>query len=33
MGSLPPTHGAPIDPQALGHDMHGDVTLEQLDRP
>jgi len=29
---LPPAYGAPIYAQALGHDMHGDVTLEQVDR-
>jgi hypothetical protein len=29
---LPAADGAPIDAQALGHDMNGDVTLEQLDR-
>jgi hypothetical protein len=31
MRSLPPTHGAPIDTQALGHDMNGKITLEQVD--
>jgi hypothetical protein len=31
MRSLPPTHRAPIDTQALGHDMNGDIALEQLD--
>jgi hypothetical protein len=30
--ALPPTHGAPIDSQAFGHDMKGKVTLEQVDR-
>src|SRR5712691_5499593 len=29
---LPPAYGAPIHAKALGHDMHGDVTLEQVDR-
>jgi hypothetical protein len=29
---LPPADGAPIDAQALGYDVNGDVTLEQLDR-
>jgi hypothetical protein len=29
---LPSADGAPIDAQALGHDVNGDVTLEQLDR-
>ena len=29
---LPSADGAPIDAQALGHDMNGDVTLEQVDR-
>jgi hypothetical protein len=29
---LPSADGAPIGAQALGHDMNGDVTLEQLDR-
>jgi len=29
---LPSADGAPIDAQALGDDMHGDVTLEQVDR-
>ena len=29
---LPSADGAPIDTQALGHDMNGDITLEQLDR-
>src|SRR2546425_5820523 len=28
----PRPNGAPIHAQALGHDMHGDVTLEQVDR-
>jgi hypothetical protein len=28
---LPSADGAPIDAQALGHDMNGDVTLEQAD--
>jgi hypothetical protein len=28
---LPSADGAPINAQALGHDMHGDVTLEQGD--
>src|SRR6185369_2578883 len=32
MRALPPTHGAPIHSQALGHDMNGNVTLEQVDR-
>jgi hypothetical protein len=32
MGSLPPTDGAPIDTQAFGHDMYGEITLEQVDR-
>jgi hypothetical protein len=32
MRSLPSPHRAPIHPQALGHDMNGDVTLKQLDR-
>jgi hypothetical protein len=32
MRPLPPTHRAPIDTQALGHGMHGDITLEQIDR-
>jgi len=32
VGPLPPTDGAPIDAEALGHDMNGDVTLEQVDR-
>jgi hypothetical protein len=30
--SLPSPHRAPIHPQAFGHDMNGDVTLEQVDR-
>src|SRR4029450_4622224 len=29
---LPSADGAPIDAETLGHDMHGDVTLEQGDR-
>jgi len=29
---LPSADGAPIDAQTLGHDMHGNVTLEQVDR-
>jgi len=29
---LPSADGAPIDAQTLGHDMNGDVTLEQGDR-
>ncbi len=32
MRSLPSTHGASIDTQALGDDMHREVTLEQVDR-
>src|SRR6266480_2168546 len=32
MCALPPPHRAPIDTEALGHNMHGDVTLEQIDR-
>ena len=32
MRALPPTHGAPIDTQALGYDMNWDITLEQVDR-
>src|SRR5256885_15850589 len=32
MRTLPPPHRAPIDTKALGHNMHGDVTLEQIDR-
>src|SRR5437879_1355108 len=31
MRALPPPHRAPIDTEALGHNMHGDVTLEQID--
>jgi hypothetical protein len=29
--AFPSTDGAPIHPEALGHDMHGDITLEQVD--
>jgi hypothetical protein len=29
---LPSADGAPIHTQALGHDMHGDLTLEEFDR-
>jgi len=29
---LPATYGASIHTQALGHDMHGDLSLEQFDR-
>jgi hypothetical protein len=29
---LPSADGAPIDAQALGHDINWDVTLEQIDR-
>jgi hypothetical protein len=29
---LPSADGAPIDAQTLRHDMHGDITLEQVDR-
>ena len=29
---LPSADGAPIDAEALGHDMNGDVTLKQGDR-
>ena len=29
---LPSADGAPIDAQTLGHDMHGNVTPEQVDR-
>jgi hypothetical protein len=29
---LPSADGAPIDAEPLGHDMNGDVTLEQGDR-
>jgi len=29
---LPTAYGAPIHTQALGHDMHGDLSLEQFDR-
>jgi hypothetical protein len=29
---LPSADGAPIDAETLGHHMHGDVTLKQLDR-
>jgi len=29
---LPPTHGAPIHAQALGHDMHREISLEQVNR-
>jgi hypothetical protein len=32
VGPLPSADGASIDAQALGHDVHGEVTLEQLDR-
>jgi len=32
MRALPPSHGAPIDAQALGDDMNREITLEQLDR-
>jgi hypothetical protein len=32
MRTLPSAHRAPIHPQPLGHDMNGDVTLQQLDR-
>jgi hypothetical protein len=28
---LPSADGAPIHTQALGHDMHGDLTLEEFD--
>jgi hypothetical protein len=30
--SLPPAHRAPIHAQTLGHDMNGDVTLQEFDR-
>jgi hypothetical protein len=30
--SLPSAHGAPIHAEALGHDMHGNITLEEIDR-
>jgi len=29
---LPSAHGTPIHAEAVGHDMHGDITLEQIDR-
>jgi hypothetical protein len=29
---LPSADGAPIDAQALGHDMNGDIALQQVDR-
>jgi len=29
---LPSAHGPPIHAKAVGHDMHGDITLEQIDR-
>jgi hypothetical protein len=29
---LPSSDGAPIDPEAIRHHMHGDVTLKQFDR-
>jgi hypothetical protein len=32
VGPLPTTDGAPIDAQALSHDMDGEVALEQVDR-
>ncbi len=30
--TLPSAHGTPIHAEAFGHDMHGDITLEQIDR-
>jgi hypothetical protein len=30
--AFPSTDGAPIHPEALGHDMNRDITLEQFDR-
>jgi hypothetical protein len=32
VGALPSPDGPPIDAQALGHHMDGQVTLEQFDR-
>lgn len=32
MRPLPPTDRASIDPKALGHDMNGEVTLQEFDR-
>ena len=32
MRSLPSADRAPINTKALGHDMHGEVTLKQVDR-
>ena len=29
---LPSAHGPPIHAKAVSHDMHGDITLEQIDR-
>ena len=29
---LPSAHGTPIHAKAVSHDMHGDITLEQIDR-
>jgi hypothetical protein len=29
---LPSAHGPPIHAKAVGHNMHGDITLEQIDR-
>jgi hypothetical protein len=31
MGALPATDGAAIDADALGHDMHWGVSLEEFD--
>jgi len=32
MGPLPSTNGPPIDTEALGHHMNGNVTLKEFDR-
>src|SRR5262245_25498563 len=32
VGPLPSPHGAPIDAEAVRHHMHGDITLQQVDR-
>ena len=32
VGPLPTADGAPIDPEAVRHHMHGDVTLQQVHR-